>query len=56
VFICGVCRRVMRERPDLPVFTIHDCIYTVPGGAEYVRGVIVDEFGRLGVRPRLERA
>lgn len=42
---------VMKERPDLFVSTIHDSVLTTAGNGEYVRQVMLDEFGRLGVSP-----
>jgi hypothetical protein len=54
VIIYGACRRVMAERPDLPVYTVHDCLYTIPSGASLVRDAILEAFGRAGARPRLE--
>jgi hypothetical protein len=53
LFIHDACGRIMRERPELPVFTIHDSILTVPSAVEHVRTVVLDEFARLGVRPKL---
>jgi hypothetical protein len=45
----------MRERPDLPLFTIHDPVGTTPEHAEYVRGVVMREFAALGLSPTLKR-
>jgi hypothetical protein len=50
----GVCDRIRREEPDCWISTIHDSILVQPEWAEYVRGVMSDEFGKLGVQPRLE--
>jgi hypothetical protein len=49
-----VCNRLRLERPDLFVVTIHDSILCLPNDAEYIRGVMLDEFGKHGVQPRLE--
>jgi hypothetical protein len=49
-----VVPRIMRERPDLFISTIHDSILTRAGDAEFVRGVMLDEFARLGVRPQVK--
>lgn len=54
IFIFLICGRIMKERPDLPIYTIHDSILTIPGEVEYVRSVILDEFKKLGVSPTLE--
>jgi hypothetical protein len=49
LFIDLVCGRVLRERPDVTLYTIHDSVLTTPDAAAYVRGVILDEFAKLGV-------
>lgn len=54
VFIHAVCGRLMDRRPDLPVFTVHDCLFTVPGGLASVRAAVLEEFGQLGVVPTLK--
>lgn len=49
-----VSRRIAREKPELPIFTIHDSIATFEEEAEYVTKVIEDEFNqRLGVKVKL---
>ena len=53
LFIAIICERMRKERPDVPIFTIHDCILTVADHAEYVREVILDEFAKLGIHPKL---
>ena len=55
VFIYRVCGRIMKEKPDLFVATIHDSILTTPDNVEYVEAVIREEFARLGVTPTLRR-
>ena len=37
-----VCKRISKERPDLPIFTIHDNIVTTEGNEYYVEQVIKD--------------
>jgi hypothetical protein len=54
MFIRRVCGRLMRERPDVPVFTKHDSILTTPEHAEAVARIIKEEFARLGVNPHLK--
>lgn len=54
LFIHRICGRIMKERPDTVVYTIHDSILTTPDAAAYVRGVILDEFKKLGVTPTLK--
>lgn len=46
-----VVPRLMRERPDLFVATIHDSILAPEESAEYVRAVMLAEFAKLGVAP-----
>jgi hypothetical protein len=52
--IYGACRLVWAKWPDLPVYTIHDCLYTVPSGKRIVHDAILEAFARAGVQPRLE--
>jgi hypothetical protein len=40
LIISNVCKRIMMERPDLPIFTIHDCIVTTEGNESYVKDVM----------------
>lgn len=49
-----ICGRVMRERPGTPLYTIHDSLGTTPECLDYVRGVILGEYGRIGIRPSLK--
>ncbi len=52
--IAKVCDRIRRENPKCFAATIHDSTLTLPGSVEYVLGIMQDEFGKLGVRPKLE--
>jgi len=49
-----VVPRIMAERPKMFVSTIHDSILTTAENAEYVRGVMLAEFARLGVTPQVQ--
>jgi hypothetical protein len=49
-----VVPRIMRERPDLFISTIHDSILTPVADAQFVRGVMLDEFAQLGVSPQVK--
>lgn len=51
--INGVCRRLMVEMPDAPVYTIHDSILTTRPFVEPIRQIIFEEFARLGLAPTL---
>ncbi len=54
IFIHAICNtRIKKERPKLPIYTIHDSILTVPTAIEYVQSIIMDEFDKLGVKPSL---
>jgi hypothetical protein len=49
-----VVPRIMRERPDLFISTIHDSILTPVADAQFVRAVTLDEFAQLGVSPQVK--
>ena len=51
----GCCRELMDRHPEVPVWTIHDSLLTVPGCEGLVRAVLLDNFARLGVEPTLNR-
>jgi hypothetical protein len=53
LFIEAICQRLMREMPEAALYTIHDSILCLPEHVGHVRAVILDEFGRRGVRPTL---
>lgn len=49
-----VAKRIARERPRLPIFTIHDSIVTTEGDEEYVKSVLLDEMTKaIGFPPKL---
>jgi hypothetical protein len=50
----AVCRRILKDAPAVPLLTIHDAVVTTEEHAGYVREVMAEEFGRLGLRPTLE--
>lgn len=53
-FVIGtVCRRILNESPETPLWTIHDSVMTTTSRAEFVRQVMEEEFARPGVHPRL---
>ncbi|MDD3978510.1 MAG: hypothetical protein PHI15_10235, partial [Methanomicrobium sp.] len=47
IMIQNVVPRIANERPDLPIFTIHDSVVTTVGNEEYVSKVILEEIIRL---------
>lgn len=55
VFIGTIANRIMQERPELPVVTIHDSILTTADGLEHVRRTIEKVFAKMNVRPTLKQ-
>ncbi|WP_276498510.1 hypothetical protein [Pontibacter litorisediminis] len=54
VILSKVCERVKTERPDLPLFTIHDSLMTTEGNELYLKRVMEEEFERyIGAVPNL---
>lgn len=51
--INNVCRRLMNEEPDVPVFTIHDSLLTTKLHVELVQSIVLQEFENLGLTPTL---
>jgi hypothetical protein len=50
----SVCRRILKDAPAVPLLTIHNAVVTTEDHAGYVRQVMAEEFGRLGLRPTLD--
>ncbi len=49
-----ICTRISVEKPDLPIFTIHDCIVTTIGNEQYVSNIVKEEMEKaVGVPPRV---
>lgn len=49
-----IAKRISRERPDVPIFTIHDSIATTVGNEAYVQKVMRDELTKhIGHPPSL---
>ena len=49
-----ICKRISEEKPDLPIFTIHDCIVTTVGNEQYVSNIIIEEMEKfVGIAPRV---
>ena len=48
-----IARRILAEMPGTFVGTIHDSIMTTPDRAEAVKGVMVEEFRRFGLKPTI---
>ena len=49
-----VCRRLFKYHEAVPVFTIHDSIMTTEEHVPLVRGIIIEEFDRIGLHPTLK--
>lgn len=50
-----VCKRIYRERPDIPLFTIHDSIITTKENENFVKDVLVRAVQRyIGSEPALD--
>jgi len=49
-----ITKRIAKEKPSVPLFTIHDSIATTAGNEGYVQGIMLEELGKaIGVLPRL---
>lgn len=53
MMIYGICRRLMKESPTLPVYTIHDSYLTLASKVELVTDTIRQEFNLIGMSPKL---
>jgi len=56
VIIRRAAKRIAQDRPELPLFTVHDSIVTIdtPDNKEMVKTVLKEEFeGAIGLRPNL---
>jgi hypothetical protein len=55
LFLQVITKRIFKERPNLPIFTIHDSIATTEGNEDYVKLVMQDELKRAtGYTPTLK--
>jgi hypothetical protein len=53
-FVIGiVCKRLLKDSPETPLWTIHDSIMTTASRGDFVRQAMEEEFAKLGVHPRL---
>lgn len=54
LIIKQVSKRIAREKPNLPIFTIHDSIATTVGNEAYIKAVIEEElYSAIGHKPIL---
>jgi hypothetical protein len=55
LFLDRIAGRIAQERPELPIFTIHDSITTTLGNESYVERIMEEEtIKAIGVRPSIE--
>ena len=55
VIIDRCCKRVSKEHPDRPIWTIHDSISTTKNHIDYIKQVMQEEFKAvIGIAPKLE--
>lgn len=55
LFLNKIVRRIANERPDIPIFTIHDSVSTTIGNEEYVKNVMIEETEKaIGIRPSID--
>lgn len=47
IMIQHVAKRIAQEKPELPIFTIHDSIATIVGNEDYLVSVIQNEIAQL---------
>ncbi len=51
-----ICKRIAMEKPNLPIYTIHDCIVTTLGNEHYVCEVMEAELTKhIGISPKLKK-
>lgn len=51
LFIARICRRLMKERPKMPLYTVHDSLVTTESHLDFIRQIAMEEFYALGVIP-----
>jgi hypothetical protein len=50
-----ISKRIAEERPDLPIFTIHDSVITTVGNEGYVEAIMKEELTLcVGYEPKLK--
>lgn len=55
MFIGRIARRVMHERPDTPLITLHDSLCSTEPHLDYLEDVARDEFRQIGVVPTFKQ-
>lgn len=55
IILDRVVGRITRECPDVPLYTVHDCVATIPEHIEYVKRVMSEElYQAVGLYPPLK--
>jgi hypothetical protein len=55
LFLFKIARTIAQEFPDLPVYTIHDCVVTIVGYEGIVQKVMEEEFEQcVGIKPHVK--
>ncbi|GAB3710098.1 hypothetical protein GCM10027592_46780 [Spirosoma flavus] len=55
VFLNRIASRISRQYPELPIFTIHDCVVTLEGYEDCVADIMREELTKAtGISPRLK--
>jgi len=50
-----ICKRISKEKPNIPIFTIHDSISTTTSHLDYVKRIMIEELTReIGISPNLK--
>jgi len=53
LIITNICGRIMKEHPDMFVGTIHDSILTTAEHVSTAKRIMAEEFGKIGLSPRI---
>jgi hypothetical protein len=50
-----ICKRISLERPDIPIFSLHDSIVSTIGNEEYIKNIMTEELSRhIGSPPNIK--
>ena len=50
-----ICKRIFDEKPDIPLFTIHDSILSTPDNIEYIKQIMNEElYKKIAILPELK--
>ncbi|MBA4192360.1 MAG: hypothetical protein C0467_30695 [Planctomycetaceae bacterium] len=54
IMIHGVCRKLSLDHRNLPVYSVHDCLFTSEEHADYLTALIMSELRNIQVVPSLK--